>query len=155
MMRLAALFGLGFLLSVAPAGAAPKVKDQTVATWPKDNKTPAQPFRVEYSIVVRGGVLEEQGVTYSQLYPQGSKETRSIKLSNVKAFEANEFENDDRSKVYRIAIEARGAKDFVEKARSGTCRSQGMPGYAVFSSDQHALRDEIYKKLCDLIGQTP
>ena len=30
-----------------------------------------------------------------------------------------------------------------------------MIGFAVFGPDQRALRDSVFKKLCDLIGQDP
>jgi hypothetical protein len=36
-----------------------------------------------------------------------------------------------------------------------SCRNNGVPGFAVFASDQKALRDETYRKLCEMIGQTP
>ncbi|HEX5210633.1 MAG TPA: hypothetical protein VFW22_02720 [Pseudolabrys sp.] len=145
--------------SAAPAaGAAPK--DRTVATWTTTTGTPDSPYRTEYSLIVHGGVLELQTASFCKggpalCPPQGDKSTRSIKLANVKAFAANTFENQDRSKVYRIGLEARGAHDLLEKARSGTSRSQGMPGFALFQPDQQALRDETYKKLCAMIGQTP
>lgn len=156
MMKLAALLGLGLLLSVAPAGAAPKVKDQTVTTWTTNTGT----LRSEYSLTVHGGVLELQDVAFCKggpvsCPPQGDKSTKSIKLSNVKVFDANTFESQNGSKVYRIGLEARGAHDLLDKGRSGTYRNNGIPGFAVFSSDQQALRDETYKKLCAMIGQKP
>lgn len=153
MMKLAAMLGLGLLLAVAPAGAAPKVKDQTVATW----TTLVGKDRSEHSLTVHGGVLESQEVTHCGFPcpPQGDKSTKSIKLSNVKAFEANSLDDQGGSKVYRIGIEARGAHDMLDKRRSGTNRWSGLPGFAVFASDQKALRDEAYKKLCEMIGQTP
>ncbi|HEY1472994.1 MAG TPA: hypothetical protein VGF53_02800 [Pseudolabrys sp.] len=160
MIKLATTLGLGLLLSVTHAGAAPKVKDQTVATWTTNTGTPDRPYRSEYSLIVHGGVLELQMVTFCTggpvlCPPQGDKSTKSIKLSNVKAFQANTFESQDRSKVYRIGLEARGAHDMIDKGRSGTYRNNGIPGFAVFSSDQQALRDETYKKLCEMIGQKP
>lgn len=156
MMKLATVLGLGLLLSVAPAGAAPKVKDQTVTTWTTNTGT----LRREYSLTVHGGVLELQDVTFckggpASCPPQGDKSTKSIKLSNVKLFDANTFESQNGSKVYRIGLEARGAHDLVDKGRSGTYRNAGIPGFAVFFSDQQSLRDETYKKLCEMIGQKP
>ena len=147
-----AMLGLGLLLSVAPAGAAPPVKDQTVATW----TTTAGTLRSENSLTVHGGVLALQNVMFCKgCPPQGDKRTFSIKLANVKAFDANTFEQQDRSKIYRIGVQARGANDLIDKARSGTSRGSGIPGFAVFAADQQALRDETYKKLCAMIGQKP
>jgi hypothetical protein len=165
MMKFAAVFGLGLLLAVAPAGAAPKVKDQTVATWTTTAGTPDNPLRDEYSLVVHGGVLELQEVSYCKGWvgvcpPQGKKDTISIKLSNVKVFTADTlegriFEGHVAPTVYRIGLEARGDHDMLDKGPSGTYRNGGRPGFAVFPADQKALRDETYKKLCEMIGQTP
>lgn len=164
-MKLATVLGLGLLLSIAPAGAAPKVKDQTVATWTTNTGTPDNPLRNEYSLVVHGGVLELQDVSYCKGYvgvcpPQGKKSTLTIKLSNVKAFgadtlEGQTFEGQVMPKVYRIGLEARGDHDMLDKGPSGTYRNSGRPGFAVFASDQKAQRDETYRKLCEMIGQTP
>lgn len=159
-MKLAAMLGLGLLLSIAPAGAAPQVKDQTVAKWTTNTGTPDNPRRYEYSLVVHGGVLELQEVSYCKGYvgvcpPQGRKSTLTIKLSNVKVFDANTFDSQDGSRVYRIGLDARGDHDMLDKGPSGTYRNGGRPGFAVFPSDQKALRDETYKKLCEMIGQTP
>jgi hypothetical protein len=155
----------GLLLAVAPAGAAPKVKDQTVATWTTNAGTPDNPKRWEYSLVVHGGVLERQEVDYCKGYvgvcpPQGRKRSMSIKLSNVKAFEADTlegetFEGQVMPTVYRIGLKARGDHDMLDKGPSGTYHNGGIPGFAVFPADQKALRDETYKKLCEMIGQTP
>jgi hypothetical protein len=165
MKKFAAVLGLGLLLAVAPAGAAPKVKDQTVATWTENTGTPDNPRRNEFSLVVHGGVLELQEVSFCKGWvgvcpPQGKKTTISIKLSNVKVFtadtlEGRTFEGHLAPTVYRIGLDARGDHDMLDKGPSGTYRNDGRPGFAVFPADQKALRDETYKKLCEMIGQTP
>lgn len=165
MMKLVSMLGLGLLLSIAPAAAAPKVKDQTVATWTREIGTADNPQRREYSLTVHGGVLELLEVSYCKGWvgvcpPQGRKSTLTIKLSNVKAFSADTLENQIfegqvSPTVHRIGLDARGDHDMLDKGPSGTYRNSGRPGFAVFSADQKALRDETYKKLCEMIGQTP
>lgn len=143
---------------LAPAIPMPSgpVKDQTVATWTISDEEEGE--RLEYSLTVHSGMLEVREIEFcSTCPPKGGVSTTRVKLADVRRFSRDTIEGEEGVvPVHRIGITTRGEHDVTWTDSSGHTRTgAGTPGFAAFEIDQKRLRDEVYRKLCAMIGQTP
>lgn len=144
------------LLSPAILMPGATVKDQTIATWTVSDEDEGE--RLEYSLVVHSGVLESHEVEFcGSCPPKGIASSMSVKLDDVRRFSRDTLEGEEGViPVQRIGITTRGEHDVTVTDSSGRTSTQsGTPGFAVFAIDQKQLRDEVYAKLCAMIGQKP
>ena len=154
-MRSLAMFTV-MVLAAAFLMAGPAVKDQTVATWTINDEEDGE--RLEYSMTVHSGVLEVRELEFcASCPPKGGATSTSVKLENVKSFTRDSVEGEEGVvPVQRIGITARGEHDITVTHADGKSHTQGgTPGFAAFPIDQKKLRDEVYAKLCAMIGQKP
>ena len=140
-----------------PLLVAQSVPDQLVAKWTKlDPQFPDS--RIENTLTLHAGTLEHQETLFDKIFPKGQMTSYKIPLTSIQGFSLDTF--DYKGVVYRIGVSSRGSKDLVTSSYDpdegpSVSYSVGMIGFAVFGPDQRALRDSVFKKLCDLIGQDP
>jgi hypothetical protein len=146
-----------FCLITVPAQTELKIPDQVVAKWTEIS--PKYPARDENTLSVHAGTLECLSISFSKLYPNGKKRSSKIKLARVQRFSADTIPYEG-SKSYRINVDGRGPEDLVETVwdpdEGVTVNlTGGTLGFVTFGADQRELRDDVFKKLCAMIGQKP
>jgi len=159
MMKLAALAAAMLFAASVPTLAAPMVPDQTVARWTETE--PMYPDdRMEYAMSVHSGTIEVAKVQFGPTFgPEGDKSSFKIALSRVKRFTADTFVYDGTT-YYRIGVYGLSDKDLIGTTwypgeGATVIQIDGVTDFAVFTASQRSQRDEVFKKLCGMIGETP
>ncbi|MGN6148057.1 MAG: hypothetical protein ACTHPD_05905 [Rhizomicrobium sp.] len=145
-----------------PAYAASKAPATVISKWithwaPSELLGEAMPGKSEvYTLSVRGKILSLRKVSYDddEDASRGVSETVSVALSNVTHFDKNEYQSGGQTYHY-IGITTKTDHDITDQTTIMALHEGGYPGFGQFGPEQGALRDDVYAKLCALIGQTP